>query len=156
MLAVGVAAYLPQMASFGDALAWGLLASLFEMIAVWGWHIPLLHDAASRDLGWFFVEQGSFLLAGLAVWIIPFASRRPDTAAAAAVALGFTFIHMTMFGSILTLAPKLLYDPNLCRGAFGLDRLADQHLGGALMAVGGGSAYLIGAMWTLAKMLRSP
>jgi putative membrane protein len=60
---------------------------------------------------------------------------------------------MTMFGMMLTLAPILLYDPDLCRGAFGLDRLQDQHLGGVLMAVGGGLPYLIGTGWALWSML---
>ena len=54
---------------------------------------------------------------------------------------------------ILTLAPILLYDPDLCHGAFGLDRLQDQHLGGVLMAVGGGLPYLIGTGWAVSNVL---
>lgn len=49
-----------------------------------------------------------------------------------------------MLGVLLALAPKLIYAPELCIGGFGLDRLDDQRLSGALMAVGGGLPYLIG------------
>ena len=154
LLALGLAARLPPMTGFGNALSWGLLAALFEMVAVWGWHIPLLHDAAGRDASLFVVEQASFLLGGLAVWTFAFAALRRETAPAAAFALFLTFTHMTMFGLMLTLAPILLYDPDLCRGAFGLDRLQDQHLGGVLMAVVGGVPYLIGTGWAVSTVLR--
>jgi putative membrane protein len=123
------------------------------MVAIWSWHVPLLHDAATRHKSLFVLEQASFLIAGLAVWTAAFTARSRETAPAAAFALFLTFTHMTMFGLILTLAPILLYDPDLCRGAFGLDRLQDQHLGGVLMAVGGGLPYLIGTGWAASNML---
>ncbi|WP_224598425.1 cytochrome c oxidase assembly protein [Mesorhizobium sp. ES1-3] len=153
LLAFGLALHRPPLAAFGNALSWCLLAVLFEMVAVWGWHIPLLHDAAGRSTSLFVLEQASFLFAGLFVWTVAFAARNRETAPAAAIAMFLTFTHMTMFGLVLTLAPILLYDPDLCRGAFGLDRLQDQHLGGVLMAVGGGVPYLIGTVWALSNML---
>jgi putative membrane protein len=154
LIAFGLAARRSPMVGFGNALSLSLLAALFEMAAVWGWHIPLLHDAADRDWGLFVLEQASFLIAGLGVWTVTFSARSRETAPAVAFALFLTFVHMTMFGMVLTLAPKLLYDPNICRGAFGLDRLEDQHFGGVLMAVGGGLPYLIGTGWAVSKVLR--
>jgi putative membrane protein len=154
LVAFGLTSHMPPIADFSTALSWSVLAGLFEMVAVWGWHIPLLHDAADRNTVLFILEQASFLLAGLAVWTVAFGARSRATSPAAAFVLFFTFTHMTMFGLILTLAPKLLYDPDLCRGAFGLDRLQDQHLGGVLMAVGGGLPYLVGTAWAVSKMLR--
>lgn len=153
LIAFGLASHMPPTVGFRTALSWCLLGALFEMVAVWGWHIPRLHDAAGRNTGLFILEQASFLFAGVAVWTAAFAARSRATAPAAAFALFFTFTHMTMFGLILTLAPKLLYDPDLCRGAFGLDRLQDQHLGGVLMAVLGGLPYLIGTAWAVSTML---
>jgi putative membrane protein len=153
LIAFGLAVHIPPITNFGTALSWCLLALLFEMVAVWGWHVPLLHDAAARNTSLFVLEQASFLVAGLAVWTAAFTARSRETAPAAAIALFLTFSHMTMFGVILTLTPILLYDPDLCRGAFGLDRLQDQHLGGVLMAVGGGLPYLIGTGWALSNML---
>lgn len=153
LIAFGLAVNIPPMTNFGTALRRCLLALMFEMVAVWGWHVPLLHDAAARNSILFVLEQVSFLVSGFAFWTAAFTARRRETAPAAAVALFLTFTHMTMFGLILTLAPILLYDPDLCRGAFGLDRLQDQHLGGVLMAVGGGLPYLIGTGWALSNML---
>ncbi|HVX80997.1 MAG TPA: cytochrome c oxidase assembly protein [Devosiaceae bacterium] len=147
LLGLGLAARLPPLADFRTALSWCLLASAVELVAVWGWHIPLLHDAAGRDGRLFVLEQASFLVGGLAMWTAVGAARRSPAAAAAAIALFLTFTHMTVFGLVLTLAPRLIYDPDLCRGAFGLDRLADQQFGGVLMAVGGGLPYLIGTAW---------
>ena len=154
LIAFGLSVHMPPMTDFGTALRLCLLALLFEMVAVWGWHLPLLHDAAARNSSLFVLEQTSFLAAGIAVWTAAFTARSRETAPAAAIALFLTFTHMTMFGLILTLAPILLYDPDLCRGAFGLDRLQDQHLGGVLMAVGGGLPYLIGTGWAVSNMLR--
>jgi putative membrane protein len=154
LIAFGLSVHMPPMTDFATALRLCLLALLFEMVAVWGWHVPLLHDAAARNSSLFVLEQTSFLAAGIAVWTAALAARSRETAPAAAIALFLTFTHMTMFGLILTLAPILLYDPDLCRGAFGLDRLQDQHLGGVLMAVGGGLPYLIGTGWAVSNMLR--
>ncbi|WDR02211.1 cytochrome c oxidase assembly protein [Devosia algicola] len=153
LLAFGAASRLPPITGFGNALNWGLLAGLFEMIAVWGWHIPLLHDAAGHSASLFILEQASFLLGGLAVWGVGFSASNRGAIASAAIILFLTFTHMTMFGLMLTLAPNLLYDPDLCRGAFGLDRLSDQHLGGVLMAVGGGIPYLVGTAWAISRVL---
>jgi putative membrane protein len=154
LIAFGLAVnIIPPMTDFVTALRRCLFALLFEMVAVWSWHVPLLHDAAARNSSLFVLEQVSFLVAGLAVWTAAFTARSRETAPAAAVALFLTFTHMTMFGLILSLAPLLLYDPNLCRGALGLNRLQDQHLGGVLMAVGGGLPYLIGTGWAVSNML---
>lgn len=137
LLALPLARRLPQPPSFGDALRWFLLAAAFEMLAIWSWHVPLLHDAAGRTTGWFMVEQLSFLAGAIALWTAILSARTAAAAAAAAIASFLTFSHMTMFGLLLSLTPRLIYDPDLCRGGFGLGGLDDQHLGGALMAAGG-------------------
>src|SRR5690606_18978896 len=55
--------------------SWAILAFSVEMIVVWGWHAPALHEAAARDVTVFVLQQISFLIAGLAVWLLGFASR---------------------------------------------------------------------------------
>jgi putative membrane protein len=153
LVAFGVAQRLPAPSGFGNALSWCLLAATVEMVVLWGWHSPLLHDAAGQSTVPFVVEQASFLLAGVAVWTAAFATRSRETVGAAAIALFFTFTHMTMFGVILALIPRLIYDPDICRGIFGLDRLDDQHLGGVLMAIGG-LPYLAGTIVACSVLLR--
>ena len=151
LLALSIARRLPDPGSFGEALRWYLLAGAFEMVTVWGWHVPLLHDLAGRNMLAFVAEQGNFLLGGVALWTAIFTARQPASAIAAAGVAALTFSHMTMFGLLLAVAPRLLYDPNLCQGWLGLDRLDGQHLGGALMAAGG-IAYLVAAIGVLSRV----
>lgn len=122
-----------------------LLASAVEMAVVWGWHLPALHEAAALDGRAFAAQQASFLAAGLAIWMVSLAGGSRAAAGTGMLAMLLTFMHMAMLGVLLAAAPSLLYAPELCLGTFGLDPLADQRLGGALMAVGGGLPYLIGA-----------
>ncbi len=42
-------------------------ASMLEFFVVWSWHAPALHHVARHTAGGVFLEQGSFLFAGLAV-----------------------------------------------------------------------------------------
>jgi putative membrane protein len=156
LIGYGISRYLPPPKTLGTAFSWCFLAATFELVIVWGWHIPLLHDAQGRSFALFVLEQASFLAAGLGLWTAAFTARTRQTAAAALLALFFTFSHMSMFGLILTLIPRLIYDPDICRGAFGLDRLADQHFGGTLMAIGGGMPYLAGTAWAAWRLLGRP
>jgi len=137
----------------GGAWLLALSASLFEMIAVWGWHIPLPHEAAARNELAFIAEQASFLAGGMAVWMVSFSGRSRVGTGIGALILLMTFVHMAMLGVLFTLAPILIYAPDVCGGAFGLDALADQRLGGALMAVGGSMSYLIGGTWLMYRFL---
>jgi putative membrane protein len=150
LLAMGLAQRLPTPTSFRDAMGWYLLAGAFEALVVLGWHIPLLHDAAGHAPLLFVVEQLSFLAAGLALWICIFTARVAGAAIAGALVAALTFSHMSMFGLLLALAPRLLYDPDLCQGWLGADRVDDQHLGGALMAAGG-LVYLLAAVVLFAR-----
>lgn len=154
LIGYAIAERLPAPGSFSAALSWCLAAGLFETVVVWGWHIPPLHDAAAGSTPLFVVEQTSFLAAGLGLWVATMAARTRQTAGAAAIVLFLTFTHMSMFGLVLTLAPRLLYDPNLCQAAFGLSRLDNQHLGGVIM-IAGGLPYLAGTIFAASRLMGS-
>jgi putative membrane protein len=136
LLGYAIAVRLPAPATFATALSWCLLAAAVEMVMVWSWHLPLLHDEAGHSTILFVVEQGCFLAGGLALWTAAMAARTRQSAGAAAIALFLTFTHMAMFGLVLTLAPRLLYDPSVCQAAFGMSGLDNQHLGGVVMIAG--------------------
>ena len=123
-----------------------LAASALEMVVVWGWHVPALHEAAALDDRFFVAQQGSFLLAGVFIWLVSFSGGSRAACGIGMLAMLLTFMHMAMLGVLLSLAPQLLYAPELCLGAFGFDRLDDQRFGGALMAVGGALPYLLGGI----------
>lgn len=134
--------------------------SLLELVVVWVWHAPALHTAARTSSAGFVAEQASFLAAGLLVWLSALGRdpRRPrDRAAAGIAALLLTSMHMTLLGALLALSPRALYPAELCGP--GMAALADQHLGGAIMLLVGGVAYLAGGLGltqTLVRRQRTP
>lgn len=133
-----------------------LPASALEFVVVWGWHAPALHQAARHSSGGLVLEQASFLVVGLLVWLAAFGGsgeQRRTRAAAGISGLLLTSMHMTLLGVLLALAARPLY-PHDGRVAFGLTPLLDQHLGGVLMLLSGGVAYLAGALVLLAQLLR--
>lgn len=135
-------------------------ASGLELVVVWGWHAPALHHAARTHGTALALEQGSFLLAGLLVWLSAFGGdpeQRERRTAAGIVGLLLTSMHMTLLGALLALALRPVYPVYLHapEGSMTLTPLEDQHLGGAIMLLGGGTAYLIGGLTLLTSLLRS-
>jgi len=131
-------------------------ASMVELVIVWGWHTPVLHQAARLGGGLFALEQGTFLGSGLLLWLSAVGGTSAGQtwrAGAGVAALLFTSIHMTLLGALFALAPRPLY-PHGANGLSGPSLLADQQLGGAIMLLVGGASYLIGGLWLTAHVLR--
>jgi putative membrane protein len=149
LIAFGIARARPaRVAALPPALA--IAASLFEFAAVWTWHAPALHDAARMRTGFFVMEQASFLAAGVLVWTTAVGAK-----AAGVCALLITSMHMVLLGALLLLSPRPLYAcAEVCSSTAALTPLGDQQLGGALMLVIGGSAYLAGGLALLSSVLR--
>lgn len=130
--------------------------SLVELMVVWAWHAPALHHAARHSIAGFVAEQTSFVIAGLAVWLSAFGGtplRRHERAGAGVAALLLTSMHMTLLGALLALTPRPLYSHS---GTWSrLSPIEDQHLGGAIMLLVGGVAYLAGGLWLTAGIVRS-
>jgi putative membrane protein len=133
-----------------------LVASVIEFIVVWAWHAPAPHHAARHSAGLLVVEQGSFLAVGLLVWLAAFGgsgAQRHLRAATGIAGLLLTSMHMTLLGVLLALAARPLYGHGADVGS-GLTALQDQHLGGVLMLLFGGVAYMAGALMLLLGLLR--
>lgn len=134
-------------------------ASLFELAVVWGWHAPALHDAARQASAMLVLEQASFLLAGLVLWLSVLSGPGGDgvaarnRTAAGVIALLLTSMHMTLLGTLLALAPRPLYGES--HGLAAGVGLADQQLGGTLMLIVGGATYLAGGLALAARLLRA-
>ena len=133
-------------------------ASVIELVVVWAWHAPVLHHAARHQTGALVIEQGSFLVAGLLLWIAAFGGAREQRrfrAGPGVIALLFTSMHMTLLGALFALSNRPLFQhPMSEQGARAA--LADQHLGGAIMLLVGGASYLVGGLWLTSGMLRAP
>lgn len=130
-------------------------ASVLELVVVWAWHTPALHHAARHTTSGLLAEQVTFLFSGLLVWMSVFGGSpggRAGRNATGIVALLLTSMHMTLLGALLALSPRPLYPHG--GGFSGLTPLEDQHLGGAIMLIVGGLAYLIGGLVLAAGLLR--
>ena len=128
-----------------------LLASLLELVVVWLWHMPVLHEAARQNGFALFAEQASFLASGFLLWITIFgggASRSAERAAIGIVALLLTLMHMTLLGALLALSPRALYAGHHTHSA-----VQDQELGGVIMIATGGITYMAGALWLAGSLL---
>lgn len=138
-----------------------LPASLVELLVVWGWHAPLLHGWARTDATGYILEQGSFLAAGLLVWIacLGRGARGPrGQSLLGTLGLLLTSIHMTLLGALIAFAGRPLY-PHALSGLHGTDIdplavIADQQFGGIIMLLMGGAAYLAGGVVLMARLFR--
>lgn len=133
-----------------------IAASVIELVVVWAWHAPLLHHAARQSAALFTLEQASFLLAGMLVWMAAFGgspAQQRQRAVASVGGLLFTSMHMTLLGVLLALADRVLYAHGAGMLA-GLTALEEQQLGGVIMLFAGGASYLAGALLRVAGLLQ--
>lgn len=156
LLAIALAGGPLDPARRAPALFAPIPASAVELAVVWGWHAPALHHAARSHVGWMAAEQGSFLAAGLLLWLSALGGdrhARDERAGAGIAGLLLTSMHMTLLGALLVLSPRPLYD-HPAVSAWGMAPLTDQHLGGALMLTLGGAVYLAGGLVLVAGLVR--
>jgi putative membrane protein len=156
-LALGVAGGPWDPARKAPRLFAPIQASIVELVVVWAWHAPELHHAARHGTSMLILEQGMFFSVGVFVWLSAFGgdlSSRPGRTAAGVLALLLTAMHMTLLGALLALSPRPLYAH--MEGYAQLTAIDDQHLGGAIMLLIGGVAYLLGGLWLTFRLLHDP
>lgn len=134
-----------------------MLASVFELFAVWGWHVPAMRALSENSFAFATLEQLVFLAAGLTLWLSCFggaAIGREERRLAGVFGLLFTSMHMTLLGALLTLSPRPLYGEGevTCFG-IPLSGATDQQAGGVIMLLVGAVIYLAGGVALLAGML---
>ena len=151
---MGLVAVVAPLLAFGlgDRLRWliisPLIATVLEFMVVWAWHLPQLHGMAYLLPAGFALEQGSFLIVGLLVWV---SALRAHNGLAGAGSLLLTSMHMTLLGALLILAPRDVFAEICGRAA----DLGGQQLGGLLMLGIGTPVYLIAGLWLVGRDLRS-
>lgn len=136
-----------------------LTAWLLHALALWTWHVPRLFETALAHPWMHGLQHTSFLASALLFWTTVLDRRPADPAHAgsgtAMLSLFTTMAHTTALGALLTLAPGLWYPfYALPTAALGFDPLQDQQLGGLVMWVPGGVAYLAGGLVVAARWLQ--
>lgn len=149
---VGDAASRPAIARGWRVLTNPVVAFGAHAVAVWVWHLPALYDATVTSELAHAAQHTSFIATALMFWWVVL--RRGGAPIALAILFGTT-LHTGVLGALLALAPAPLYDSYLATtGAWGLTPLEDQQLGGLIMWVPGGAAYVIAALALVVRMLR--
>jgi putative membrane protein len=129
-------------------------ACALEFVVVWGFHAPALHHVARHTAFGFLLEQSTFLVSSLLLWMTVLgggAQGRAERRGAGVLALLLTSMHMTLLGALLALAPRVLYGHSV--GGRPLRALEDQQLGGVIMLAFGGICYGFGALWLTARLV---
>lgn len=136
-----------------------IVASILELAAVWVWHIPALRAVSESSPFIAALEQITFLVAGLALWLSCLGgleAGRDGRRMAGAIGLLFTSMHMTLLGALLALSPRALYGSgDVSCFSIPLTPIVDQQAGGVIMLLVGAAIYLVGGVSLLATMLNS-
>ncbi|HEV7437609.1 MAG TPA: cytochrome c oxidase assembly protein [Pseudorhizobium sp.] len=134
-----------------------VVASVVELAAVWGWHLPSARDAAEGSWVLTALEQMTFLLAGLLLWLSCLGGAldgREGRRLAGTFGLLFTSMHMTLLGALLALSPRPLYgDAEVTCFGVPMSAAVDQQAGGVVMLLIGAVVYLAGGVTLLATTL---
>ena len=135
-------------------VAVGLGAVALHAGSFWVWHLPPLYDAAVEHDVLHALEHGTLLGGGLALWYSVLGACRRRRAGWSVVVLFLAGLTSGALAALLTLAPRPLYQaqPALVE-TWGLTRLSDQELAGALMWVVGGLVYLVSAVVIFVRWL---
>ena len=132
-------------------VAWGL-----HGIALWAWHVPSFFTAALEQEGIHILQHTTFLVSALFFWWAVFGHdpRRTQGTGQAIALLFTTMLHTAALGALLSLAPTPWYAPYIpTSNALGIDPVDDQQLGGLVMWVPAGLAYVVAALVLLGRLL---
>ncbi|MFL6697083.1 MAG: cytochrome c oxidase assembly protein [Vitreoscilla sp.] len=141
--------------AFWGALTHPLSAWCLHAIALWGWHLPALFEAALNHRWIHTLQHLSFLGSALLFWWTTIAASTRRARGAAMASLFTTMAHTGALGALMTLSPLLWYSHYAATtAAFGLDPLEDQQLGGLIMWIPSATAYLAAGLVVAARWLQ--
>ncbi len=136
-------------------LAAPVAAACLHGLALWIWHLPALFVAALESAGMHVLQHACFFGSALAFWWAMFGGAARVPGGASLACLFATMLHTSALGALLTLAPSALYE-HANPDVLGLSPLEDQQLGGLVMWVPGGLAYVVAGLMIVAVWLRAP
>jgi putative membrane protein len=126
-----------------------LVAAGLYVGGLYAWHLPNLYDAALLDARVHVVEHAWFFLSALLFWSVvidpvPFRATL-GYGARLPYLLVLGAAQNTVLGGILSFSSRLLYTAYPSTVVFGMDRVTDQRVGGAIMWVVGDFVFLAAA-----------
>jgi putative membrane protein len=153
---IGRAVQVRWLASCWAVLTDPVAAWALHALALWVWHVPAFFSAALEHEAIHIVQHTTFLVTALFFWWAALGhDPRADRGTGQAIGSLFTtMLHTAALGALLTLAPTPWYSPYVpTSNELGIDPLEDQQLGGLVMWVPSGLAYVAAALALLGRML---
>lgn len=122
----------------------GVAVVAAHILVWWAWHVPSLYEVAIDHDVVHLAEHATLFASGLALWGVAWPAGPVRQHGGLAVLGVFAAASGTgALAALLTLATRAHYATDAATArAWGMDRLADQQLAGAIMWVPGGFLYL--------------
>jgi putative membrane protein len=131
-------------------------AFVLHATAIWVWHLPPFYDATLTSEPLHAAQHVSFVATALLFWWVVLRPSPARGGTLAALGLLFaTLMHTGALGAVLTLSSRVLYPAYAgTTAAWGLTPIEDQQVGGLLMWVPGGTAYVVAALTLVVRLFR--
>jgi len=135
---------------------WAGFACVLHAVALWGWHIPALYDAALAHEAVNAAQHLSFFGTAALFWWVLVHGRCGRAGYGAAVLFVFgTALHSGFLGALLALSPRIWYAPYATSSAlWHLSPLEDQQLAGLIMWVPASVVFAAAGLTFLLAWLR--
>ena len=138
-----------------DVLTHAPAAWALHGLALWAWHLPPCFEAALRSPAVHSLQHASFFATALLFWWPPLGGASRAGHGSAMLYLFTTMVHTGALGALLTFSTVPWYPAYAATTpALGFDLLEDQRLGGLVMWVPAGLAYLVVALAAAARLLQ--
>ncbi|MCS0606652.1 cytochrome c oxidase assembly protein [Massilia solisilvae] len=141
---------------FWDVITRPVNAWILHFAALWMWHVPGFFQAALRNNGIHALQHASFLFSALLFWWAVLGKQVGSGARGhAMISLFSTMMHTGALGALFTFSESVWYPAygDSAWHAFGLSAVEDQQLGGLIMWIPGGLAYVAAGLALMAGWL---
>jgi putative membrane protein len=131
-----------------------LPAAILHAAAIWLWHVPAFFEAAESHVLLHVLQHTTFFASALVFWWAVLRPGRDKGVGVAMLCLFVTMLHTGALGALLTFSNDVWYPVSTAGSMhWGLTPIEDQQLGGLLMWIPGGTAYVIAALALAARWL---
>jgi cytochrome c oxidase assembly factor CtaG len=155
---VGAVAAFKALRTLRQWLALPLVAWSVHALVLWVWHAPPLFEAALLHRSVHTLQHATFFFAAALFWWACWAAVRARHGGGPLILYQFTtMVHTGALGALLVFSPVAWFPAYLHSAReWSLTPLEDQQLGGLIMWIPGGIAYLIAGLALLHRWALAP
>lgn len=154
-----IVAFYPLARHFKTTASGLWAASLIQIVALWAWHAPAVHDVVTHSFPLTCLTQGTLLIAALTFWLA-LLTTAANVRWQTIPALLLTGKLACLLAALLIFAPRTLYASTGHTGHIAAlpaaASLDDQHLAGLLMITACPLSYLVAAVIITVQLITPP